>query len=118
MLSLTSTSRVGIVAITNNASHQRHESALKAVLLPASSSYAMDDFAVELLAARRDESPERPPEPKAPSELDPSTASPHRSGLRGGLAALREKANIQDRLVEKSVLPILGRDQRRRSADV
>jgi hypothetical protein len=71
----------------------------------------MDDFAVELLAARRDESPERPPEPKAPSELDPSTASPHRSGLRGGLAALREKANIniQDRLVEKSVLPRLGK---------
>lgn len=90
-------------AITNNASHQRHESALKVLVLLASSSYAMDDFAVELLAARHDESPERPREPKAPSELDPSTASPQRSGLRSGLAALREKANIQDRLVEKSV---------------
>lgn len=57
----------------------------------------MDDFAAELMAAGRDDSPER----KAPSELDPSTASPQRIGLRSGLAALREKANIQDRLVEK-----------------
>ncbi|UKZ75224.1 hypothetical protein TrVFT333_002899 [Trichoderma virens FT-333] len=67
----------------------------------------MDDFAAELMAAGRDESPERPPERKAPSELDPSTASPQRSGLRSGLAALREKANIQDRLVEKLLQQVI-----------
>ncbi|KAL7809164.1 integral peroxisomal membrane peroxin domain-containing protein [Trichoderma aethiopicum] len=68
----------------------------------------MDDFAAELMAAGRDDSPER----KAPSELDPSTASPQRIGLRSGLAALREKANIQDRLVEKLLQQVIPAEDR------
>jgi hypothetical protein len=72
----------------------------------------MDDFTAEILASRQDEdnrafsSPEqqRPLVPEPDPEVDPeppATPSQHMGGLRGGLAAIREKANIQDRLVEK-----------------
>ncbi|KAK5992395.1 Peroxisomal membrane PEX29-like protein [Cladobotryum mycophilum] len=79
----------------------------------------MDDFAAEMLASsQREPSRHRSPErnnnnnnQKGPAELDPSTTTTAQrpGGLRSGLAALREKANIQDRLVEKlleQVIPI------------
>lgn len=82
----------------------------------------MDDFATELVASGRafdspDSSERREylqvsqmmstpdTNDKAHREptamLAPETPTPQRTGLRGGLAAIREKANMQDRLVEK-----------------
>lgn len=55
----------------------------------------MDDFTAEILASGQDNIPDPPP-----VENDPTTPPP-RTGLRGGFAAFREKASIQDRLVEK-----------------
>lgn len=71
----------------------------------------MDDFTAELLAGAQDDnspppSPVRARDPTlqtVPEAEPPST--PHRSGFRGGFAAIREKANLQDRLVEKSASP-------------
>jgi len=72
----------------------------------------MDDFTAEMFASGRNfDSPEsssqRPnndhnddngkqPEPKA----EPSS---QKTGLRGGFAAIRQKASLQDRLVEKYI---------------
>jgi hypothetical protein len=72
----------------------------------------MDDFTAEILASRQDEDnrafasleQQRPLVPEPDPEVDPeppATPSQHKGGLRGGLAAIREKANIQDRFVEK-----------------
>lgn len=80
----------------------------------------MDDFTAEMLASGRPfEHPEDPrrrrghddddsktPVPDTdsnpPPNLPPRPESPpQKTGLRGGLAAIRQKANIQDRLVEK-----------------
>lgn len=63
----------------------------------------MDDFTSELLAGAKDDTapPPLPARPRDDAEpAGPST--PQRSGFRGGFAAIREKANVQDRLVEKS----------------
>lgn len=72
----------------------------------------MDDFTAEMFATGRnfdssESSSQRPnndqndgydkqPEPKAES-------SSQKTGLRGGLAAIRQKASLQDRLVEKYI---------------
>lgn len=57
----------------------------------------MDDFTAEIMASGQDASPERKREP---AESGTSTPS-QKSGLRGGFAAIRERAGIQDRLVER-----------------
>jgi hypothetical protein len=70
----------------------------------------MDDFTTELLAASQDNTrsdsepdteskPEEKPTPKP--DDGPSLMPSPLTGLRGGLATIREKASIQDRLVEK-----------------
>lgn len=76
----------------------------------------MDDFTAEMFATGRnfdssESTSQRPnndqnddqnddndkqPEPKAES-------SSQKTGLRGGLAAIRQKASLQDRLVEKYI---------------
>jgi hypothetical protein len=83
----------------------------------------MDEFTAEIIAGRQDEymsmpsSPEQQRHPIVPTHgPEPETAAqqpsastdpepPHtpRMGFRGGFAAIRERANIQDRLVEKYV---------------
>lgn len=63
----------------------------------------MDDFTAEILATGQDNtgSPEQKrSKHESPAELA-SKSPPQRTGLRGGIAAIREKASIQDRLVEK-----------------
>jgi hypothetical protein len=74
----------------------------------------MDDFTAEMLASGRTfEHPEDPrrrrghddddsktPVPDTDSNSPPNLP-PQQTGLRGGLAAIRQKASIQDRLVEK-----------------
>jgi hypothetical protein len=75
----------------------------------------MDDFTTEIIASGRafdsPESPERhrrvsdgshDEEPAVEPEATP--APPQKTGLRGGLAAIRQKASLQDRLVEKFVV--------------
>lgn len=59
----------------------------------------MDDFTTEMLANSQDSNAQAQPE----VDTDPVTPS-SRSGLRGGFAAFREKASLQDRLVEKYVI--------------
>lgn len=80
----------------------------------------MDDFTAEMLASGRtfehledprrrhghDDDDSKTPVPdtdsNSPPNLPPRPESPpQKTGLRGGLAAIRQKANIQDRLVEK-----------------
>lgn len=76
----------------------------------------MDDFTTEIIASGRafdsPESPERhrrvsdgshDEEPAVEAEAT-TTAPPQKTGLRGGLAAIRQKASLQDRLVEKFVV--------------
>ncbi|KEY68930.1 hypothetical protein S7711_04597 [Stachybotrys chartarum IBT 7711] len=81
----------------------------------------MDDFTAEILASRQDEDnrafasleQQRPLVPEPDPEVDPeppATPSQHKGGLRGGLAAIREKANIQDRLVEKLLERVIPAD--------
>ena len=57
---------------------------------------AMDDFTAEIMASGQD-SPERKREQAESGSSVPS----QKSGLRSGFAAIREKAGIQDRLVER-----------------
>lgn len=72
---------------------------------------AMDDFTAELLASGQDFDSPRTPEqsrdidesPRSDPDPDRPVTPPHRTGLRGGIAAIREKASLQDRLVEKFV---------------
>jgi hypothetical protein len=56
----------------------------------------MDDFTAEMLASGQDNDSRAGPQ----VDNEPSTP-PHWSGLRGGFAAIREKASLQDRLVER-----------------
>lgn len=58
----------------------------------------MDDFTAEILASGQDNLPRAEP-PPSQTGTEPAT-SPPRRGLRSGFAAIREKAGIQDRLVE------------------
>lgn len=56
----------------------------------------MDDFAAEMMASgHHDDLPERK------RALDKPATPPQKSGLRGSLAAIRERAGIQDRLVDR-----------------
>lgn len=70
----------------------------------------MDDFTAEILATGQDNtsqpssSPERKRDDRTSRPPSIVGTPPQKSGLRGGIAALREKASIQDRLVEKSVM--------------
>jgi hypothetical protein len=60
----------------------------------------MDDFTAEYLATSQNDDDQRPSSsPHADS--DSNVEKPSRYGFRGGLAAFREKASVQDRLVEK-----------------
>ncbi|KAH7325946.1 integral peroxisomal membrane peroxin-domain-containing protein [Stachybotrys elegans] len=70
----------------------------------------MDDFTTEMIASRQDEdqahsAPEQPvvmvPRSDATSDAEPAASPPTRTAWRGGLAAIREKANMQDHLIEK-----------------
>lgn len=63
----------------------------------------MDDFTAEMMASGQDETatPPQSPEDRRRPEPEPPTPPPQRSGLRGGIAAFREKASLQDRLVER-----------------
>lgn len=56
----------------------------------------MDDFTTEMLANSQDNTTQGQPQ----VDTEPSTPPP-KSGWRGGVAAFREKASLQDRLVEK-----------------
>lgn len=80
----------------------------------------MDDFTTELLAASQDNTrsdsepdteskPEEKPTPKP--DDGPSLMPSPLTGLRGGLATIREKASIQDRLVEKLLQQVIPADQ-------
>jgi hypothetical protein len=68
----------------------------------------MDDFTAEMLAGiQYDASPQSPEARPATAsasvpqpEREPATP-PQKMGIRGGFAAIRERASIQDRLVEK-----------------
>jgi hypothetical protein len=74
----------------------------------------MDDFAAEMLASTHDDDHQVPPSSlpsgaAAPVGVEPDPVTPPRQGgLRGGLAAIREKASLQDRLVEKYCRPTLA----------
>ncbi|KAI9167722.1 Peroxisomal membrane protein PEX29 [Paramyrothecium foliicola] len=79
---------------------------------------AMDDFTAEMLAgAQYDGSPQSPERPRArdivvepaaePGPQPEPATPPQRTGLRGGLAAIRERASIQDRLVEKLLQQVI-----------
>lgn len=61
----------------------------------------MDDFTAEMIASGQDNtnSPEQKRH-KHESSSESASKTP-RTGLRGGIAAIRERASIQDRLVEK-----------------
>ena len=60
----------------------------------------MDDFTAEYIADGNF-GRQRTPPPEASRHEAEARQQKSSSGLRGGFAALREKANIQDRLVEK-----------------
>ncbi|POR34642.1 Peroxisomal membrane protein PEX29 [Tolypocladium paradoxum] len=67
----------------------------------------MDDFTAEIIASGQDRSsPERKREP---AESGTSTPS-QKSGLRGGFAAMRERAGIQDWLVERLLQQVIPTD--------
>ncbi|KND91685.1 Peroxisomal membrane protein PEX29 [Tolypocladium ophioglossoides CBS 100239] len=67
----------------------------------------MDDFTTEIIASGQDQSsPERRREPAEPGMSTPS----QKSGLRGGFAAIRERAGIQDRLVERLLQQVIPTD--------
>lgn len=64
----------------------------------------MDDFAAEMLASSHgdDDRQQLHSSPSsAATQHDPTTPPHYLPGLRGGFAAFREKASLQDRLVEK-----------------
>lgn len=80
----------------------------------------MDDFTAEMFATGRafdppedprrrrgnDDDDDKTPVPDADSSSSPNLpprpeSPPQKKGLRGGFAAIRQKASIQDRLVEK-----------------
>ncbi|PHH85754.1 hypothetical protein CDD83_11221 [Cordyceps sp. RAO-2017] len=66
----------------------------------------MDDFAAEIIAGAQDG-------PSASGTSTPAASPPSGSkagGLRGGLAAIREKAGIQDRLVERLLQQVIPSD--------
>ncbi|KAM5352509.1 hypothetical protein ACJ41O_005231 [Fusarium nematophilum] len=91
----------------------------------------MDDFTTEIIASGRAfDSPETPErrrndddqdqeespvvEPEATSPEPPApprpVTPPQKTGLRGGLAAIRQKASLQDRLVEKLLQQVIPTD--------
>ncbi|KAK7431689.1 Peroxisome size and maintenance regulator [Neonectria magnoliae] len=83
----------------------------------------MDDFTAELLASGQDfdaaDTPERPRGDNLQARTDsrpgrsatpPPVTPPQRSGLRGGIAAIREKASLQDRLIEKLLQQVVPAD--------
>ncbi|KAJ4157366.1 Peroxisome size and maintenance regulator [Fusarium falciforme] len=83
----------------------------------------MDDFTTEIIASGRafdsPESPERhrrisdgsrDEEPDVEAEAT-TQAPPQKTGLRGGLAAIRQKASLQDRLVEKLLQQVIPADK-------
>ncbi|KAF4983320.1 hypothetical protein FZEAL_1258 [Fusarium zealandicum] len=86
----------------------------------------MDDFTTEILASGRafdsPESPERRrdydehhesplPGSEATSSAPPRPPTPtQKTGLRGGFAAIRHKASLQDRLVEKLLQQVIPTD--------
>jgi hypothetical protein len=79
----------------------------------------MDDFTAEMLAGAQfsgsPQSPERTvvretaAEPEPEPEPEPATPPP-KMGFRGGFAAIRERASIQDRLVEKLLSQVIPTD--------
>ncbi|RSL66919.1 hypothetical protein CEP54_003530 [Fusarium duplospermum] len=90
----------------------------------------MDDFTTEIIASGRafdsPESPERhrrvsdgshdedpavEPESTTPAPPPRSVTPPQKTGLRGGLAAIRQKASLQDRLVEKLLQQVIPADK-------
>ncbi|KPM44759.1 hypothetical protein AK830_g1812 [Neonectria ditissima] len=82
----------------------------------------MDDFTAELLASGQDYDAEHPDRPRdnnlqsrtssrpGRSATPPPATPPQRSGLRGGIAAIREKASLQDRLIEKLLQQVVPAD--------
>ncbi|PNY25116.1 Peroxisomal membrane protein PEX29 [Tolypocladium capitatum] len=67
----------------------------------------MDDFTAEIIASGQDQS--SPGRRREPAESGASTPS-QKSGLRGGFAAIRERAGIQDRLVERLLQQVIPTD--------
>lgn len=66
----------------------------------------MDDFTAEIIAAGQDRSPQGSSDCQPePPKTTPTSSPSQKKGLRGGLAAIREKAGIQDRLVERHASP-------------
>jgi hypothetical protein len=65
----------------------------------------MDDFAAQMIATVQEEEDAASREPQSESQPPSQPPSPQSQrtggGLRGGFAAFREKASMQDRLVEK-----------------
>ncbi|KAH7003461.1 integral peroxisomal membrane peroxin-domain-containing protein [Fusarium venenatum] len=89
----------------------------------------MDDFTAEILAAGRgldstedsrrrrghgdddDKTPAAGADSNSPSNTPSGSETPsQKTGLRGGFAAIRQKANIQDRLVEKLLQQVIPTD--------
>lgn len=73
----------------------------------------MDDFAAEMLASTHDDDHQVRPSSSSSAaaapvavQEEPPVTPPRQGGLRGGLAAIREKASLQDRLVEKYLVHI------------
>lgn len=93
--------------------HHRHN-VLSAIISVACTTHTppMDDFAAEMLATTHDEEDKQQQTPPSSSaapassssaQHEPATPPPNylAGSLRGGFAAIREKASLQDRLVEK-----------------
>ncbi|KAM0554980.1 hypothetical protein ACHAPJ_006328 [Fusarium lateritium] len=92
----------------------------------------MDDFTAEIIASGRafdsperssrsrnddddhddDKTPVPEAEPNSPPPVLPPrpVTPPQKTGLRGGLAAIRQKASLQDRLVEKLLQQVIPTD--------
>ncbi|KAF4511897.1 hypothetical protein G6O67_001098 [Ophiocordyceps sinensis] len=68
----------------------------------------MDDFTAEIMAAAAQDGPsDRPPDSR---KTTPTPSPAQKTGLRGGLAAIREKAGFQDRLVERLLQQVIPAD--------
>lgn len=75
----------------------------------------MDDFAAEMLATTHDDDDNKQQQPSSSSssaaannpDLPSSPPNYFGSSLRGGFAAIREKASLQDRLVEKLLQQVI-----------
>jgi len=70
----------------------------------------MDEFTAEYLAREQHDEAQRDKEQARPMvDAEPTTPTP-KAGLRTGFAAFREKASVQDRLVEKLLQQVIPTD--------